>query len=345
MINAPQSDVFIKSGDIAFKSTSAGAPLRKLKNITDPYFGEIMLTVEEMPKIERELEKCTTVKKVVHYLKKYKENMLPTELKMFELFEAAAPVANRMKLPDLLQAWYKDSLIKLKLAEFSVIDEIDKMSQNLSLQTAFEVRKRTTDCRKILIDSYPESPFKRKDIIASLEEIIPKSGEEELLNELKEYSNNLPTSGTNENAFIVKYANRSHEEIAKRLIRLSVGTVEHILPESLGGENDIKNFMLVSSAANSMRGNTPLPNFIKRFPQVLSNIQIYIKDIMKVIERGGLRGNQSYPYKLKSTLKRESKGLINLDISEFKYKKGEAVKLEKESKLTKKDKKKMRRRR
>lgn len=325
-------DVFIKKNSINFESTSAGAPLRRLKNITDPYFGEKMISVADMPKIEKRLDECSTVKKTVHVLQKYKKNMQPIELKIFERIEAASQSAVRKTLPQLLNMWYDESLINLKLEEFRIIDTIDALSQQLSPETELKIREKTTKCRQSLVDGSAEAPFKRKSIIASIAEIQPKTGEEEVLDNLKNYSFKLPSSSTSENAFIVKYADRSHEEIAKRLIRLSVGTVEHIKPDSLGGENDISNFMLVSAQANSLRGNMPLSDFIKRFPQVLKNVQIYIEDIINTIHKGGLQGNQSYPYKVKQTLRKESEGIINLNLSSFKYSAKEARKLEKNSK-------------
>ena len=48
---------------------------------------------------------------------------------------------------------------------------------------------------------------------------------------------------TSENAFIVKYADRTQQEIAKRLIRTSLATIEHIKPNSEEGENNIANFL------------------------------------------------------------------------------------------------------
>lgn len=317
---------------INFNGTSAGAPLRRLKNITDPYFGEKMISVADMPKIEKRLEMCSTVKKAVHVLQKYKINMQPVELKIFERLEEESKTAQRKTFPQILNLWYDDALINLKLEEFRIIDNIDTMSQQLSPETELKIRERTTKCRQSLIDGSPETPFKRKSIISSIAEIPPLKGEEDLLEQLKDYSNKLPSSSTSENAFIVKYADRSHEEIAKRLIRLSVGTVEHIKPNSLGGENAISNFLLVSALANSLRGNMPLTEFIKRFPQVLKNVQKYIEDIIDTIHRGGLQGNQAYPYKVKQTLKQESEGLINLNLSSYKYSSKDAKRLEKTSK-------------
>lgn len=41
-------------------------------------------------------------------------------------------------------------------------------------------------------------------------------------------------------------------------------SVEHLLPKSLGGHGNDKNFALASKANNNARGNMPLPNFAKK---------------------------------------------------------------------------------
>ena len=142
---------------------------------------------------------------------------------------------------------------------------------------------------------------------------------QDVFEQLKERAIYLPTSVTSENAFIVKYAGRTQQEIAKRLIRTSIGTIEHIKPDSLGGANSIDNFMLVSGNANSTRANMPLAKFIERFPNIPKNCQKYINQIIKIIHNGGFKGYETYPYQIKRTLNAESEGGIVLDLSKYKY--------------------------
>ena len=315
---------------LSFKSTSAGAPLKNLKNITDPYFGELLIPIVEFLKFEKVLDTKNTVKQTVPALNKFRINMQVVEKAIFDAFQKAAPDANRLQFNDLLKMWYDKALIRLKLEEFSVLDEIDKLSMSLDPETTFQVRKQVTHCRQLLDN--PNDTFKRKTVIDSIEQINPKSGEEEVLEVLKKRANYLPTSNTSINAFIVKYASRSHNEIAKRLIRASVQSIEHIKPDSLGGENLLDNFMLASASANSLRGNMPLPDFIEMFPNIVQNCQKYIEDIIRVIHKGGLKGHQAYPYKVAKTLETESEGLIKLNLSSFGYTEEEALILERKPK-------------
>lgn len=302
------------------RSTSAGAPLKKLVNITDPYFGVKLIRSSELGKIEAEIEKIQNPKKLLKYLKKFRaKNLQLVEGNIYDRFLAEAKVNPDMRFEDMLKKWYPEAIEKLKGEEFKVLDEINNLSKNLSPKTMQAVREQTEKCREIIINNDPAKPFKRKTVLNALNNIQPQQGEEAMLEELKKYANRLPTSNTSENAFVVKYANRGQSEIAKRLVRASSQSIEHIHPYSLGGANNLSNFMLASSSANSLRGNMPLRDFIQQYPQVVENCQKYIDDIISVINKGGLEGYEYYPYEVARALEKESGGLIKLDLSKLKY--------------------------
>lgn len=321
-------DIFIKEKNISFKSTSAGTPLKNLKNITDPYFGGKMIPIIDFSRMDKLLDTKLTVKQTIKPLKKYRNNMQVVERAIYDMFVDVEKYCPRKNFSDILKQWYQKALVRLKLEEFLVLDEIDKMSMNLEPETTLAIRGETTHCRQVILDNNPMNTFKRKTVIDSIDRIEPLPGEEEELNKLKKLVNYLPSSNTSINAFVVKYANRRHDEISKRLIRASVQSIEHIHPDSLGGENVLSNFMLASSSANSLRGNMPLPQFIEMYPQIPLNSQLYINDIISVIHNEGLKGHQKYPYDVRLTLLKESDGLINLDLSKYKYSESEAEYLE-----------------
>lgn len=134
----------------------------------------------------------------------------------------------------------------------------------------------------------------------------------------------LPSSNTSVSAFVIKYADRSDNEIAERLLNQSVASVEHIEADSLGGDNEADNFMLVSRARNEERGNLPLKAFIKMHPDIPDNCQKYLNDIIKnILYKGRLKGYEWYPYVLKDTLHKNG---IEVDISKYKIPPEEAFK-------------------
>ena len=138
-----------------------------------------------------------------------------------------------------------------------------------------------------------------------------------------EIARQLPTSNTSINAFIIKYADRSDKEIIERLLNQSVRSVEHIEADSLGGENEADNFMLVSRARNEARGNLPLKVFIKQYPGIPKYTQKYMNDIVNNGNKGKLAGYEWYPYVLKDKL--ESVG-IKVNLEKYKIPTEEAFK-------------------
>lgn len=305
-------------------TTSAGNPLRKLRHIKCPYFGVEMLSASELPRIENMLDGVSATKDRLKILRKYKKNMQKTEKRIFGRFEKAIKDKPDLTFPDFLKIWYNEAITKLKLEEFNVLDDVDKISLKLSPENALAVHSKTTRCRQVILENNKEDTFKRRILLNSLDELIPAKGEGRVFELLKNRAAYLPTSGTSENAFVVKYAERTEEEIAKRLLRPSAATIEHIKPNSKGGLNAIGNFMLASAGANNLRSNMPLVDFIAMFPKIPKYCQAYIEQIIECIHKGGLKGNETYPYKVKRVLEKESKNIINLDISMFKLTKEEA---------------------
>lgn len=315
-----QNDTFTRSNPVSFTSnTSAGNILKKLADITDPYTGVKMLRGSVMSKIEKKLDSCDTIVQTVKVLSKYTKYMQPTEKKMYRRFAKYAKLNPDKTIPDYLKSVYDDSITRLKLEEFIVLDDVDKISRDLSPQTALALRKKTTRCRTVILENKAEDTFKRKTLLSSLDEISPLKREEEIFERLKDRAIYLPTSGSSENAFVVKYVNRSHQEIAKRILRASVATIEHIEPDSLGGGNILSNFILASANMNSYRSNMSLAKFIARFPKVPRYCQTYIEEIIQAIHKGKLKCSETYPFEVAKTLKKQSEGKIILDLSSYKY--------------------------
>ena len=321
----------MKSDEIAFKANNSnGNLLKKLKDITCPYTGKKMLLGSYVTALEKRIDKCKSIDKVVKILSKYVKYMQNVEKNMFLVFSKYIAANPNGSFNECLQNMYEDALAKLKLEEFQVLDNVDNISKDLAPKTALQVRAKTTRCREVILANDKEDSFKRRTFLNSLDEIIPiNEKEKEILNKMKDQALYLPTSSSSENAFVVKYATRGDKEIAKRILRASAATIEHVKPDSKGGENDIGNFLLVSSLANSNRENMPLEKYIERHPDIPKYCQKYIKEIISAIYKGHLKGNETYPYKIKEKLIKESNGKIVLDLSKYRYSYDEAQKKEK----------------
>lgn len=313
--------------DIPYEgTTSQGKPLRKLKNITCPYRGIKIIPSDALRSFEKGLLKCKNAESSVQLLSHYYDNFLPTEKSMYAIFKDFSNLNPGDNLQNCLQMLKDSALTRLKLEEFEVLDDVDYLSRKLSSQTALKLRAKTTKCRQIIISDSKKDTFKRRTFLDSLEEIVPNRNEKEIFNDIKNKALFLPTSESSINAFIVKYSKRKQTEITRRLFIASTGSIEHITPASLGGLNTIGNFLLTSASGNRYRENMKLTEYIKRFPKIPTYMQMYTDDIINEIHNGGLMGNETYPYKIKERLMKESEGRIMISLSNYKYSKEDAAK-------------------
>lgn len=312
--------------DIPYEgTTSAGKPLRKLRDITCPYRGIKIIPSDSLKGFEKGLSKCKTAEDAIKLLSPYKNNMLKTEKAVYSIFNDFIKLNPDDNLQTCLQMIKTNCLTKLKLEEFEVLDDVDMLSRKLSPQTALKLRAKTTKCRQIIISNSTRDTFKRKTFLSSLEEIIPNENEKEIFNNIKNKALFLPTSESSRNAFVVKYAKRKQPEIARRMFIASTGSIEHIIPASLGGMNTIGNFLYTSASGNRYRENMPLNDYIKRFPKIPKYMQQYIDDIIREIHNGNLKGNETYPYKIKKKLLEASEGRILISLAKYNYTEEEAA--------------------
>ena len=172
--------------DIPFEgSTSAGKPLRRLRNITCPYRGIKIIPGTALKPFERGLEKCQTAEQAVELLSDYADNLLPTEKSVYAILKDFAELNPNDNIENCLQMLYSKSLTRLKLEEFCVLDDVDKLSCKLSPSTAIKLREKTTQCRQLILSDNKKDTFKRKTFLNSLEEIQVKENEREILGDIK----------------------------------------------------------------------------------------------------------------------------------------------------------------
>ena len=99
--------MFVKTSKVSFTAnTSAGAPLKKLRNIPCPYYGGLMISGSQIFKIEQRLNQCNTAAKAVKVLSKYTDYMQRTERKMYERFKEYTKANPNKTFPDYLKEVY-----------------------------------------------------------------------------------------------------------------------------------------------------------------------------------------------------------------------------------------------
>ncbi len=101
--------------------------------------------------------------------------------------------------------------------------------------------------------------------------------------------------------------------IANRLYAPSLATAEHVLPQSLGGENSASNFLSECAGCNNPRSSKPYHEWLKVHPEFRRNPQTYIEHVEQRIVNGELpEAYDSYPVDIRETLTKESNGHIKL---------------------------------
>ena len=311
--------------------TGKGYSLKRLRNITCPYTGIKMLAGSELNRIESRFENCKSIREKLYVLSRYAKYMQPVEHRIYDHLTFFFESNPEKGLKEYFSGIYAYHLARLKLEEFKVIDSVDTRSALLSTQTQLELRRETTNCRDLILNSSKSVFFKRKAFLEALGNIKARNPyEERVLSEIMNLALFLPTSGSSESAFVIKYSGREEHEILMRLVVGSVSTIEHVKPHSLGGSNEISNFLMVSNNGNRYRENVPLTVYIDRHPQIPEYCQTYINEIIKCIHQGALKGNESYPYKISRTLFEQSEGRILLDLSNYRITETAAAELENE---------------
>ena len=240
-------------------------------------------------------------------------------------FDELAEARERILLPEedfkhkFKRKTFIDRLVRIQCND--ILDNVKENIKTLPEDKMLNAKKSYSQARYSINnmphDKYIDNEHRPIDLVRSLQKKYAPDYKDEM-GDIIDIAENLPTSSDSMNAFVVKYADRCDNEICNRLILPSRASVEHVQADSLGGENEAANFILATSSRNSERGNMPIKEFIKKYPEIPKYTQQYMDDIIREGNRGQLAGHEWYPYLIKDTIKQESG--INVDISKYKIK-------------------------
>ncbi len=157
-----------------------------------------------------------------------------------------------------------------------------------------------------------EKFFKRKKFIWSLKKVLDTLEDTPLKDELLNLAEALPNSESSISAFYAKYSRRGNYEIVYRLLTPAIATAEHIKPHSLGGPDNTANYIAECGTCNSNRASMPYNEWFKIMPQMPENLQKYVDNIAKRIERGEHPGYETYIPEIIESIKEETDGKLVL---------------------------------
>lgn len=305
----------------SFNTKFTKAFFKKLlrEDIPDAYTGLIMIPAEYINEIKAGEELNKKSSHAIKYLKEFKNSLYPIEKEILSMLETLSKKHPDLTLQELLQLKYNNAEQILIKQQSSILNKISEISKNLPRNEFLKVRKLLqSSYNKIFMpDPLPEERFGRKNFIFALRNLDIK--DENIKQKMLTAAEKLPQSNDSINAFIVKYSQpykliynpqndthikipRDSEELGLRLLMPSVGTDDHIHPQTAFKKEEIarqngdpnainlsklKVSILTTKRINELKSDTPIDKFIEEQQDfdVQQNIQNHIKRLEEVADK------------------------------------------------------------
>lgn len=294
-----------------------------------PYSGKFMvprhifdreLTLETL---EKNGGRIIRAPEAINVISQFEEHLHEIESKVLKRLKEESIAHPNMTLQDILIMLQPDSLKALQKKQIKTFNTINYLAQDLPENLKTKILQITEEARQKVQENNPEMVFLRKPFIADIVQLEEEFADKNQFKIICKAARSLDNSTNDVNAFIVKYSRRSSQEIGKRIVEPSIMTFEHIIPQSKyekikgtkEGMNEFPNGLLTTSGFNGKRQDIPFLDWLEKNPNVPNYCQRYIDSVITLINRKGLLEYRNYPRLVADTLRQESNGLIDLDIS------------------------------
>ena len=334
LVRSPQYDLFEKSDSstqaqsINFTGAKKSNKTTKkyedmLKNIDglhDPYSDVIMISQRRYKNMVNKIHKRSSAESMNNLMEGYTEHMFPSEKEVFELLKYETNKAKKLNqnqnvsYTEILQSFLPLAKARLVNSQFAVTESIREYAkENMTKDEQKDVESYLTIIDKDIYSDRFRIKYSR-DLLRRLYDEIPDKSK---VDHILKLSQDFPNTATCSDAFIVKYAHKTQEEIAELLVSPAQISIEHIKPSSERGENKGENYLAASKRMNNYRNSTPLNEMIERYPDIPKQTQRYIDELIAKINRGGINEIAYTLPGVKESLYAESKGLIDIDLSKM----------------------------
>ncbi|MDD3013294.1 MAG: hypothetical protein PHC34_06275 [Candidatus Gastranaerophilales bacterium] len=308
---------------------------KELENLPCPCCGRTMTTNKEIEDFVKNMT-IAKGKDIAVCLEKYKDRLPDTERNVANILIKSAKKNENLQLDELLKQILKEPKQKLETKQREILKEIADLSKGLTGETYKIIQKDISQIDSIIKKGRNGDPFKRKKLIQGLEKVRDNESNpdnKKILENIVIKAEDIPTSGADAEAFIVKYSRRKPSEIAHRIIEPSQSTAEHIRPHCKEGSNSPANYLAECKKCNNDRGNMSYVDWLKIHPEMIDNSQKYMNEIIHRIIIGEIKGFDYYPQAVKKAIYDESGQQINLDISKMDEHKKEKLSKTKQARL------------
>ena len=304
--------------------------LGQCRNLRCAYSGREMLPLAEARNLYQKLTKRPNAQSAIKLLIHYTKYMHDIESTVFDIF-CEAPHKNKRDFQNILKELKPDSLENLKEKQYKILTSTDSIIDSLGEQQA----ERVIEIRDMSLDKIMNNGvFGRKSPLDMIKAIQAPPEDLDKIIKIYQAWYKLPSSSKDLDAFIVKYAKATHEEIAKRLISTAVGSIEHIKPSQRNGEDKLGNYLLVSATFNNNRSSMPLNEYIMLNNElnITKNLQIYMDDVIGEVNnpKSPFAERSYYPESIQKAIRNETRNkvLLNTDklrISKAQHRENNAV--------------------
>lgn len=161
-------------------------------------------------------------------------------------------------------------------------------------------------------------PFSKKTFLYDLEKVLKNLHNRKLKEKMLSTAQGLPTSQESLSAFVLKLSANPHEKIGYKLLWPSVASIEHLLPRSSGGVNELANYGSATTRANSSRKSIDFCEQLRLYPETRQNCQKYVDRLIELNHQGVFRKlglTPKYIIEFKNTILKLSNYTLDLDIS------------------------------
>jgi len=313
----PQS----KTSFTGIKTKIAEDIYTNIDGLHDPYSEVMLMSKKKFKDFKAKAAACPNSDSMIRLMNKYQEHLFKPEKQMLDIFSKITKKtkinhpkdAKHLTFHAILQSLLPDARKQLKPEQLHTLDAMKKVSLEMSPESQAVLKPLFKQTRKEIADD----TFRIQPTIEAFESLRKQIPENKLFNNLIEAAAQFPSSATSVNALIVKHAGKTHEEIAVAMLKPSLISIEHIRPKSKGGGSDANNYIAASTRMNNLRKSLSLPKLIRRYPKIPHYTQQYFDGLIEKVNKGGLSDIGATLPNVKETLKRESKGFLDVNIDKL----------------------------
>lgn len=296
--------------------------LKNIEGLHDPYSDVIIITQNKINSFHKKMEKNSSIDKTIQYLEGFKQNMFANgEARVFDMLKKTNEIwkmdpdleNEQWDFADILRSKYIGSRKRLVTQQYQVLDDIIEYSKDaLDKHDQKIIKKAVKDVENTIDDD----TFRINTCRTRLYETTPELHNKNAIKDIKHITMAFPNGSNSIDSFIVKNADKTHEEIADALLEPSIGSIEHIKPRSKRGKSDPINYLVATRRMNSLRQALTYDEFKEYVPDLPEKLQRYTDEIIQKTNNGQTNVGM-FLQDVKEAIYDQSSGDIDIDISEL----------------------------